>query len=422
MVAPFLPDDQKIVALRDALPATGAGIYLDTGSSGPLPTETARAMAELADWELRTGRAHHAYLEEMLVRMAEARAAVAAILATSPEAIALTHGTTLGMNAGVWGLDWRPGDRVVTTSLEHAGGLGPLWALRERSGVELVIADVGDGGDDERTLAALDEAIGAPAVGSTGRTRLVAVSHVSWTTGAVLPVRRIADLAHAHGALLLVDGAQSVGAIPVSVEDLAADLYAVAGQKWLLGPEGTGGLYCSPEVLDQVRPTFAGWWSLEWLDLATGDGRPWPDARRFESGGVHGPSVVGLARSCSWLSMYVGLSWIHERVARLAQDAAALLAQVPGVELLTPTASMAGLVTFRIAGWPAPQAAAELGRRTFAILRTVPSLDALRISVGFFNTEAELARFRDGVAELADHTPEMLPSRRTLTILGQGDA
>ncbi len=412
MVTPFQPDDEKIPALREALPSTAAGIYLNTGSAGPLPRETAKAMAEAEAWELRTGRADLNYWQDSLDRMAEARASIAAILGTSPSAIALTHATTDGMNAATGAIDWQAGDRAVTSSLEHAGALAPLWGLRERRGVELEIAEVGHGGDREAVLAAFDHAI-------TPATRLVSISHVSWATGVVLPVREIAEMAHARGALLAVDGAQSAGAIPVPVEDLGVDFYSVPGQKWLLGPEGTGALYCAPSVLDRPRLTFGGYASFESIDLSA-RGKLWPDARRFESSTLHQPSVLGFARSTAWLSMYVGWQWIHERIARLAGQAADMLAEVPGVEVLTPRSSMAGLVTFRIAGWQSGPALHELSQRTLCIARTIPALDAIRISVGFFITEGELRRFRDGVALVAANTPETIPHRASIELLQGG--
>jgi L-cysteine/cystine lyase len=409
---PFLPDDEKIPALREALPSTAAGIYLNTGSAGPLPREAAHVMAEAEAWELRTGRADRNYWEEAAQHRAEARATVAAVLGADPARIALTHAATDGMNVACWAIDWRPGDRAVTTSLEHPGTLGPLWVLRERFGVELAVADVGLGGDEAAVLAALDRAI-------VPGTRLVAVSHVSWATGARLPVREIVELAHGRGALVAIDGAQSAGAMPLAVEELGVDFYAVPGQKWLLGPEGVGALYCAPSALDRPRLTFAGYGSFESMDLAA-QGKPWPDARRFETAGYHGPSVLGFARSVAWLSMYVGWPWIYERIARLAGEAAAMLAEVPGVTVLTPAARMAGLVTFRVRGWKAATALKELERRTLCIARTIPPLDAVRISVGFFNTEGELRRFRDGVALVAAHTPRTIPRRPRIEVLRGG--
>jgi L-cysteine/cystine lyase len=412
VVTPFLPDDEKIPAIREALPATAAGIYLNTGTAGPLPRETAHAMAEAEAWELRTGRADFNFYKESIERRAEARAAIAAVIGTDPAHVALTHAATDGMNVAAWAVDWRAGDRVVTTSLEHAGGLGPLWAVRERFGIELVAVDIGLGADPEAIIAAFDRAI-------VPGTRLVAVSHVTWATGAVLPIREIAQMAHSRGALVAVDGAQAVGAIPVSVEALGVDFYSAPGQKWLLGPEGVGAVYCAPSVLDRPRVSYAGYWNFESIDLAA-EGTLWPDARRFEGAGFHGPSVLGFARSAAWLSMFVGLPWMHERIALLAPAAAAMLAEIPGVEVLTPRENMAGLITFRIAGWGSTAALRELSQRTLCIARTIPPFDAIRISVGFFNTGGELRRLRDGVALVAAHTPESIPHRTKIEVLRGG--
>ena len=412
MVVPSLPDPEKLRAVREAIPALAAGIYLNTGSVGPLPAETAAAMADMATYERDVGRAHDAAIVEALARMGEARAGVAAVVGADVDAVALTHATTDGMNAASMLPDWRAGGRAVTTAHEHAGGTGPLYALRDRYGVDVTFVDAGDDGDDERTLAAFEAAI-------TPDTRLVSISHVLWTTGAVMPVARIADLAHARGALVVVDGAQAAGAIPVRFDDLGADAYAVPAQKWLLGPEGMGALVVDRAAIERLTPALGGWYSFERSD-STGDAVWWTDARRFEASGYHRPSVVGMARSIGWLSMYVGLDFVHRRGAAMAAAAATRLAAIRGVTVLTPLDRMATLVTFRIGGWPAEVALDELGGRTFAIARTIPSLDAIRISLGFFTSDDELERFAEAVELLAGHTPETLPPRRTLAILGDG--
>jgi L-cysteine/cystine lyase len=408
VVAPFLPDAAKHAAIREAIPALSAGIYLNTGSAGPLPAETAAAMAEMANRERDIGRADAAWIDEIPIRMAEARAGVAAVVGSDIEAVALTHSTTDAMNIGAFALDWRTGGRIVTSRSEHPGGVGPLYALRDRGGVDVVFVDAGADGDDSRTIAAFDAAI-------TPDTGLVAVSHVLWATGTVMPIAAIAALAHARGALLIVDGAQAAGAIPFRFDELGADLYAVPAQKWLLGPEGMGALVVAPSALDRLQPASGGHYGFERSDSA-GMVTWWPDARRFESSNYHRPSVVGMARSLGWLSMYIGLEYIYRTGMARALAAARRLAAIPGVMVVTPTERMATLITFRIAGWTAQAALDELGARVFLIARTVTSLDALRISVGFFNSDEELERLATAVELLAAHTPETLPPRR-LTIL-----
>jgi L-cysteine/cystine lyase len=207
----------------------------------------------------------------------------------------------------------------------------------------------------------------------------------------VAPLPEIVALARVHGARVVVDGSQAVGAIGVDAPALGADAYAIAGHRWLLGPEGIGGLW-------RVRRTV----------------RADDDRSR-----LHPASVVGLARAIGWLSMFVGLEFVHRRGAAMAADAAARLAAIDGVELVTPAGSMATIVTFRVRGWPAARALEELASRTFLIARAIPSLDGIRLSPGCWTTADELERVAEAVTLLARHTPETLPPRRTLAMLGQ---
>ena len=407
-----MSDADKLAAVRAALPSLSAAIQLNTGSVGPLPAEAAAAMAELEVYERDFGRAQAEYWADSVQRIDEARAGVAAVIGGDLDEVAITHSATDGMNQGTYALDWRDGGRAVTTCHEHPGGVGPLYMICDRYGVDLAFAEfVGNAPEDE-IVEKFDRLI-------TPGTKLVSISHVLWTSGLVMPVRRIADIAHARGALILVDGAQAVGAIPVNVHDLDVDMYAVPGQKWLLGPEGVGALWVKRELLQHARSMFASFFTFETVD-SRGNRTLQSDARRFQVAGLHRPSVLGMARAIGWLTMYVGLDFVYRRGAEMAHRAADQLAGIEGVELLTPRDRMAGLISFRIAGWEPQAALDELQARTFAIARTLPAVNALRMSVGFWATEDEIDHFMDGVSLLASHTPETLPPRRTLTIVGQG--
>lgn len=406
-----MSDADKLAAVRAALPSLSAAIQLNTGSAGPIPAEVAAAMAELEAYERDFGRAQLDYYHESVQRMDEARAGVAAVLGGELDEVAITHAATDGMNLGTWSIDWRDGGQAVTTCHEHAGGVGPLYAIADRFGVALAFAEfAGDASDDE-IVDRFDRLV-------TPGTKLVALSHVLWTTGAVMPVARIAALAHERGAHVLADGAQAAGAIPVNVRDLGVDMYAIPAQKWLLGPEGLGALWVRRELIEMLGLSFAGFFSFESYD-SRGNRAIQPDARRFQVTNYHRPSVLGMARAIGWLTMFVGLEFVHRRGAEMAHRAADMLASIDGVTLLTPRDRMAGLISFRVRGWGAQAAMDELAARTFCIIRTLPLVDALRISVGFWTTEDEIDRFVDGVRLLAAHTPETIPSRRTLTIVGQ---
>ncbi|MEA2520056.1 MAG: L-cysteine/cystine lyase, partial [Chloroflexota bacterium] len=247
-----MPDAEKLAAVRAALPALGAGIYLNTGTAGPIPSESAAAMAEITDYELRIGRAHADYFDGFLERLGEARGAVAAIVGADIDEIAITHSTSVAVNAAIGSVGLRAGDRIVSTRSEHAAGLGPVVAAAARTNAEAVFVDVDGAITDETILERFDAAL-------TSATRLVVFSHVLWTTGRVLPVEAIARLAHERGATVVVDGAQAAGALPVAVHELGADFYAIAGQKWLLGPEATAALWVAPSIVAGSRPSIVGW-------------------------------------------------------------------------------------------------------------------------------------------------------------------
>ncbi len=222
--------------------------------------------------------------------MDEARGVVAAILGTDVDLVAITHSTTEGVNLALGTIDWRPGDRAVTTTLEHPAVAGPLALLRDRLEVDVVEAEIGDGGDDGLTLAELE------AAAAGGRTRAIVASHVAWSTGAVLPAAAIAGLARRHGAISVLDGAQSAGSMPLAVDEIGADFYALSGQKWLLGPDGTGALVVRRGLVTEVVPPVGGFYAAR-TPYAVGREALHPDARRFETAGFSTASIVGLARS-----------------------------------------------------------------------------------------------------------------------------
>jgi selenocysteine lyase/cysteine desulfurase len=399
MVDPRMPDAQKVAALREALPAAGAGIYLDTATRGPLPAETAAAMREADDWELRVGRAAAGREEDAEQRADEARAVLAALITGQPDEIALLPGVEIGLSIAAWAPDWHAGDHALTTSLDDPRVRAALAAVQDRLGVAIDVVDLPDATDADRLLAALEGAM-------TERTRLIAISAVMPGTGLQVPLAEVARLARHNDAMLAVDASAAVGAVALAAPDLDADFVAFATDAWCLGPEGTAAVWVGPRARAEARSPFSG--------SATA-GRS--EAARFEPLALPRTALLGLARSVGWLEMYVELEWAFERAGELARRAHAALAGVPGVEVLTPAAAMATIVTFRVAGWRAEDVADELGRRVFAIMPPLPELNALRASVAWFNTEDELERLVETVALIAAHTPATLPRRPSLIVM-----
>ena len=304
-----MTDAEKITLIRAEMPAVANRVYLNTGTCGPLSSITIGAINQTNADELALGRADAGGFKLLAQALAETRAAFARLVKADPAQIALTHHTTEGMNIVAHGLTWQPGDEVITTTSEHDGGLLPLYVLRQRYGVTLKLVDLTPGD----VLAQLEAAF-------TPHTRLLVFSHVTWNTGLRLPLSELVALAHRHYALTLVDGAQSAGAIPLDLPASGVDFYALPGQKWLCGPEGTGALYVRHDRLSLLGLTFAGYSSIEesGYDL-TGYFMPAKGARRYEVGSIYRPGVKGMIANLDWLEQTVGWEWIHARIEHLAK-------------------------------------------------------------------------------------------------------
>ena len=373
---------------REAFPALAANdyVYLNSGGSGPPPYTVIEAMRSADD--LCSGRA---YLEGvgLYARQAaiatRAREAAARLVDTDPENVALTQNTTHGMNLGFASVDWREGDEVVSSTTEHPGCLVPLHNLRGRFGVEPTLIQ-------PPVTAEKVEAAMSP------RTRLVALSHVDWTSGEVLPLEEICARARERGVTTLIDGAQSVGNIPVDAPALGADMYAFTGHKWALGPEGMGALYVRPGC--DLPSANVGFLSLP--DPALFDARGGyelrADARRFEASTISPVLAAGFAAAAEAVRERgeAGFEGIRHRAGVLTE----LLSEFPRVTLRSPRPAQSGLVSFELEGLAAREAAERLLEKRF-VLRYIPGPRSyIRASTHLFNTGEEIEALAKAVGGL----------------------
>jgi L-cysteine/cystine lyase len=326
--------------------------YLNAGTFGPVARPTADAVQAQLDAELAQGRFGKEYFERVLGLRAGARAALGSLVGAAPELVSLTGSTTDGCNIVLAGLDLGPEDEVVTTREEHFGLLGPVHA----SGARVVVVDA----EPEAIVAAV-----------TPRTRLLALSQVLWTTGRALPVR---ELRAQTGVPVLVDGAQSVGAIPVDVEGV--DFLTVSGQKWLCGPDATGGLVVAdPERLRVARPSYFSQTAYE----ETGSFEPAVGAARFDPGWIATASLAGLHAALA-----LPPDWRFEHAAEQAARCRRLLE--PLVDVVPGDAT---LVAFRAEDPPA------LVEKLFAagvVVRDLPGTGLVRVSCGWWTDDDDLDR------------------------------
>ncbi|OFW75446.1 MAG: hypothetical protein A2Y55_08375 [Actinobacteria bacterium RBG_16_68_12] len=348
---------------RAQFPVLDRVAYLNAGSFGPLPRATIEAMHSEQARDLRYGRAGTAYIDRMFDLRTDVRGRLASLVSAEPELVALTGSTTDGCNIVLAGLDLGPEDEVVTTTDEHFGLIGPLHA----SGAEVVVVPP----DADAITAAV-----------TPQTRLLALSHVLWTTGQALPVH---ELRSVTGLPILVDGAQSVGAIPVDARGV--DFLTISGQKWLCGPDTVGALVVTePDRLKVARPSY---FSQERYD-PDGAFEPKPDARRFDPTWVPPGSLAGLLAALD-----VRPEWCFERAATMAERCRKLLAEA-GADVIVPS-ERATLVSWRPQGEEPEKVVARLAAAG-VVVRDLPGTGLVRASVGWWTSEEDLERLVDGVA------------------------
>jgi L-cysteine/cystine lyase len=343
--------------------------YLNAGTFGPLPRVTVEAMDEVHRRELQEGRSNRPYFEQALADRERLREAFAGLIGAGKGCVALTTSTTEGCNIAIRGLGIGPGDEVVTTDSEHPGLFGGLVT----SGAALKIAEIRDLPAAD-VLAALEAQI-------TPRTRLIAVSHVSWLTGVVMPIPELAG----RGIPLLVDGAQAAGTIPVDVRELGCDFYTVSAQKWLLGPAATGALYVDPARCEETRVAFPSYfsWQLPDYELVAGAGR-------FEGSWTPVASVAGMLASFEFMTAAGEDRYAHARGA--AARCRDLLLE-HGADVITEP-EQATLVAWRA---DEPEEQVERLSAAGVVVRFLPGTGLVRASCGFWTSEDDLERLVRGL-------------------------
>jgi selenocysteine lyase/cysteine desulfurase len=285
------------------------------------------------------------------------------------------------------GIDWRPGDRIVTTAVEYPANMYPWMDVSKRIGVELVSVPEISGEDGARRVE-LEEVLRAA---DHPKTRLVAISHVEYASGQRHDLAAIGRFCRERGILLSVDGIQSVGVLPLDVREMNIDYLSADGHKWLLGPEGAGVFYCRRELLEKTRPLIVGWMNVvNDQDYGNYDFTLKPDARRFECGTHNVPGLLGLKAALEIL-LGVGVEDVAKRLKLLTNRLVAGL-EGKGYQVVSPRAEgeWSGIVSF-VSGRHDHQAVwrkLRTEQRTEIAVRE----GRLRVSAHFYNTEEQIDR------------------------------
>ena len=377
-------DEAAVRRWRDEeFPVTRECAYLNHAGSGPLPRRGVQRMQALADLVSRTG--DRRWLERN-TEMDRVRGLAARLLgARHAHEIAFVENTSAGLSLVAGGIDWKPGDNIVSAAPEFPSNVYPWMQLGER-GVELWQVPERDGRiDPDELLGMLDD-----------RTRVVALSSVQYGSGFRSDLARIGAACRERGVLFVVDAIQSLGALPVDVERELIDVCVASSHKWLLGPEGIGLLYVSDRVIEQIRPVRSGWrsmrkmfdWSDMKIDFAEG-------AKRFESGTMNAYGIVALGGALE-IFLEIGAGDLERRVLALAGRAATGL-EALGFQLISPRRP--GETSGIVAAVHPKHAPNDLVKRLAQKDVVVAARQGrFRVSAHFYNAEEEIDRMLEALA------------------------
>ena len=390
----------SVEQLRQDLPMTAEVAYFQTGTYGPASDSVLQAVRETMETEARHGPATTAGRLAHRDGEAAARSGLALMLNVKEEELSIDTNTSRAMQQIVRGLSWQPGDEFVMTSLEHVSTYGLSYSLTEEHGVTVKVIET-ERLTDEELLAELAGTL-------TDRTRLICLSHVASPNGRLLPVKEAAAIAHEAGVPVMLDLAQSVGTMPVDLQELDCDFAVGSGHKWLLGPMGTGYIFVAERQMPGFRPNFIpdrSPWTL------ADDPTPPPTARsRTEIGTYNHALVVGLGRAVEILED-IGLDNIQTRIADLTRRLRRGVEQIDRARIITPLEpeKSAGITSVMFDGYTKTDMdglAAQLQDRHQALVKSQwltappdPVKIAMRISVAAFNDEGEVDRLLEGIDE-----------------------
>lgn len=389
----------NVAALRADTPGLQHRVHLNNAGASLMPRPVLEAIRNHLELEGRIG----GYEAEAEARddIARAYEDVAALLGTTADRVAFTEHATASFAQALSSIPFAPGDVVLTTRNDYVSNQIQYLSLAHRFRVEVVRApDAPEGGVD---LVAMEELI------HKRRPKLVSVTHIPTNSGLVQDVAAVGRMCRKRDILYLVDACQSVGQMPVDVEEIGCDFLSATARKYLRGPRGAGFLYVSDRVLDAgLEPLFPDLRGADWIagDLY----QPAPDAKRFETWEFFWGLVLGTGAAARYAAA-TGIGAICERVRSLSADLRERLAEVPGARVLDRGSELGATVTVAIDGHvPADlvRALRARGINTSSQTRIDAVIDyddkgvdgALRVSPHYFNHESDLQVFLAALHEI----------------------
>lgn len=382
---------------RADTPAVDNLIHFNNAGASLMPTPVTDAVLAHLMLETAIGGYEAADLQQESIE--QVYDSVAALINCKRGEVALIENATRAWDMAFYSLQFKPGDRILTSVAEYASNYLAFLQVSRATGATIeVIPNDAHGQTSVTALANLLDA----------RVKLIAITHVPTNGGLVNPAAEIGKLARQAGVLYLLDACQSVGQMPVDVQAIGCDMLSATGRKFLRAPRGTGFLYVRNELLQTLHPPFIDLHAAQWTGEQTYELQP--DARRFETWERNYSGLLGLGAAIDYARQW-GLESIWQRVSWLAEELRNQLREIPGCTVHDTGEEKCGIVTFTIAGTLPDDLKLALRKKrintSVAVLEhtrldmTARNLKRLsRASVHYYNTEEEIGQFCEILAEL----------------------
>ena len=375
---PFMQGDTvDWMAVKQHFTLEQGRCHFRTASVGPSPKVVVDTVVDAMIGLESKGQNRHDFIKPV-------RNKIATFLNTTADQIGMITNTTEGMNIVSQTVKLQAGDEVILSKDEHIGGAAPWLALQKETGIVIKLIELDPSG--QKNLDKVKEAI-------TDKTKIVVLSHVTCTTGLVLPVRDIAAYCRKKGVLSCIDGAQAMGMIAVDLQEINPDFYVTSGHKWLFGPKGTGVIYMHKEILAQSDPVYAGAYTDSNFNLNTLTLEYKHTADRYEYGTRNTPITLGLGAAIDFMST-IGMQNIEKRGKELARYFKSEITKYPEIELLTPKDEdcTAAIVTVRIRGIDVVKRCSHIAYHDNVHMRGIyeNDLNGIRLAFAIFNTTEEI--------------------------------
>jgi len=393
--------------IRKDFPILETGIiYLDSTASSLTPEPVLQKMLEFyRQYRGNVGRGIHRLSVKASEEFEESRGKVADFInAKSDSEIIMTRNTTEGINIVASGLSWKKDEKIVTSAIEHHSNFIVWLRVQEKHGVQVKVVKP----QKPAKKGILDPSNFEKAIDD--KTRLVAITHVSNVLGVIVPVKEIAEIAHEHGAYMLIDGAQSVPHMKVDVQQIGCDFLAFSGHK-MCAPTGSGVLYIREELIDEVEPLCIGGGTIDdvGLDYYKLNGSP----RRFEAGTPDVAATIGLGAAIDYLKQ-IGMKNIESHEKKLVRQMYEGLSELPKVEVYGPEPEhRVGIVSFNVGDLNPHDVALALDVSANIMVRSghhcalplsktiLGKPGSVRASLYIYNTKEEIDKLISTVKEIA---------------------